>query len=495
MNNLIYKRTYLLTLLVAGLTLSACQKDQHDPASGEIAKPVASAPGSQAGGGTPVLEGTGDVGGGNGLDNKVLESYRVNIFETEAYKKILKPKMDLRISSDKAEDKQEEGKEDAFKTWYIAPLKLKRIDNKILGLSFTEDRTQQLAVQTKNEVWINKDTWEKMTLEQQADLLAHEIMMILYMSKFEDEESLCKKSSSPEICAAWFGSASSEHNTEKPRPLNEEDYQNIRSATVWMMSLKDPYTDDEFNKKLYSLGFDSRFFRPKKDEATQEQIKRMTNQRLTFNEILGLIIRNFQKGQFQDQCISSLDGYGSRFPCKFKLKAGDFSSRFTSSPWVKLDSFYQWDLNGPLDIQGFLGFGKNEPSSISYSYNFGDSMVDFVPLLGVSLNENRLNKSPDEKDLDVFAVIRKSISMGQLVIEPVAVVLVEKVYHGKTEISHGDNLKFDCYNSSVTLNSNGQRNYIYMLAKNFQDQPWLGSFLEYGLQDYDCRAAYSGLNK
>ena len=81
MKKLVSASIYSAFAVFLGLTLSGCQKDSHssDSPAADVAK------------NNPTTEGTGDVGGGNGIDGRVLESYRIDVTELEAYKKVLLP--------------------------------------------------------------------------------------------------------------------------------------------------------------------------------------------------------------------------------------------------------------------------------------------------------------------------------------------------------------------------------------------------------------------
>lgn len=204
-------------------------------------------------------EGTTDSGGGNGVMEKVYESYAKNPYLLPAYNLHLKNLFD---NLEKALPGAGFKAWLLAKTWFIAPVELKKIDKQVLGLSFIDTETGQYALQKLNSVWIKKAIYDGMDSNAQADLILHEYVMIMYLMKFKPYSVICKMINSKNcqnlesIDKLWA--------PEPLRALNEKDYDNIRSVTAW---LKDRRDNDSLNAEdlkavLIAKAFDERFLNP-----------------------------------------------------------------------------------------------------------------------------------------------------------------------------------------------------------------------------------------
>lgn len=207
-------------------------------------------------------QGPGDGSGGNGINGKVFESYIVSLTDLSEFKKYVEPVLKSLDSNDP--DSKETKTTEALnlmKTWYIAPVKLKPIDNTVLGVSFSEDKSEQLAIQTRHSVWIDKKKWDANKDDRaRGMLLLHEITMSLYLFQFEDLRTLCKQVGSE--CGTITDAANS-HRKLKPTPrraLTKDDYENIRAATFWLAQYGKTSTPMQTRKMLGSKNFDPRFF-------------------------------------------------------------------------------------------------------------------------------------------------------------------------------------------------------------------------------------------
>lgn len=214
--------------------------------------------------------GTSFSGGGTGVQGRVFESYRVNPFELEAFRE-LQPIFQSIIGSAAAEADMPDDMDFGFvpfvsrKAWYIAPVELDGVARDSLGLEFLGGETDQLARQSLREVWINQEKFETMSLEDQAVLILHEMVMSEYMLKFKtlpeycqdsfdvniySEESVAdvEQSDSEEgdeeesfhICESETLNQLSQYlpRPENPRELNEQDNLNIRTVVGRLLDLR-----------------------------------------------------------------------------------------------------------------------------------------------------------------------------------------------------------------------------------------------------------------
>ncbi len=240
----------LVSLLAVNLLVGCQAKDGTTPVA------QASATGTSD---PRSVDGTTDSGGGNGVMEKVYESYAINPYGLPAYSQHLQKLFD---SLEKAIPGAGFKAWLVAKTWYIAPLELKKIDKSILGLSFIDSETEQLAIQKPNSIWIKKDVFDRMTTGAQADLILHEYVMIMYLMKFKPYSTICKMINSKD-CQV-LGTIDKLWPAEAARALNEKDYENIRAVTSW---LKDRRENSELKAEdvravLMAKEFDLRFLNP-----------------------------------------------------------------------------------------------------------------------------------------------------------------------------------------------------------------------------------------
>lgn len=205
-------------------------------------------------------EGTTDGGGGNAIDNRMLESYIIKPEELPATKLHIAKK----IATFFGDEKDPAGNMIfQTKTWYLVPSSLKQVSKKALGMEFTDDQTQQVAVQTKDEIWINSNIFNKMTLEDQAKLVLHETMMTFYMVKFLSLQDLCERSErAGRACNSSSMDIKKMEEVFKPeaeRSLIAQDYNAIRSMTNWVWNASDTLKKTDFYRVAQAAGFDKRF--------------------------------------------------------------------------------------------------------------------------------------------------------------------------------------------------------------------------------------------
>lgn len=128
-------------------------------------------------------KGTGrgnEGGGGNTILGRPVEAYAKDITELSAYK----GEIEKTISS-------LELKVPAFgkslrdvtvnKIWYFVPVKLNTLESWITGLPLS---SQQAVIHTKDNVWLDRNLFQSMKLEDQRTLLLHEIIMAVAFESY-----------------------------------------------------------------------------------------------------------------------------------------------------------------------------------------------------------------------------------------------------------------------------------------------------------------------
>lgn len=281
-----------------------------------------------------TFAGTGDfVGGGNGSKFKIYESNVERLVKIPSYNNKVKPlliKFDQLMNKLNQNDSQKAFPYSEFltkmKLWYFSDDNLNSIDKETLGVIFNKEKTQQIALNKKREIWIDNKIFIKMKEEHQADLLVHEFVMNLYFLKYYSFYEIC-------IIGNEMGLYSKEENqipcegfkdvqyfnSKEAMALNEDDYQNIRRVTDWFLNdLKTASTDDLYNKLIYN-NFDKRFI-TKGDTKKEIQLKG--------DEIEKIIKENFVTDSFPDTCKSTFSNTALNCSATLEKTTSNYTSAF-----------------------------------------------------------------------------------------------------------------------------------------------------------------------
>lgn len=134
----------------------------------------------------PGMGGT-DSAGGNGFDGKPLESYAANIIIKSEFTKLKTLITNVaKVSPSYAARLLYIAKE---KRWYFLATELKNIPSSLIGSAL--ESTEQIALQTRGEVWINTLIYGKMEQSDQTILLLHELVMGTRIMEFQDRLDDC----------------------------------------------------------------------------------------------------------------------------------------------------------------------------------------------------------------------------------------------------------------------------------------------------------------
>lgn len=345
-----------LTILSVDLLVACQPKDAKSPVVGaQNASP----------------QGTSDSGGGTGIDGKVFESYIVDPTKLEAFEKIVAPTL-LNLLNEKGERDGSFLKIFKWRTWYIAPVELDKIDKGSLGVSFMKNETQQIARQSMKNVWIDKRIYDKMSLQDQGDLLLHEFVMSVYFIRFMSIGDLCAMaimakegsdcSTIPENLPKFF-------KPEPTRALNEADNDSIRFVTGWLkQNARTQITQEDFYTVLFHKNFDKRFFDPKRNGAESgpaEQIK------LNVSQIVNLLKAGDLTRTMPDQCVL-LDGE-KPFDCRLKWTASEIKLGGSALPSITLTAeaagaeAFSFDMFLPTEMD--LGTYNQADGETSFNFS------------------------------------------------------------------------------------------------------------------------------
>jgi hypothetical protein len=175
----IMKHLYTILTGIIVISLIACSK--NGPGKAAV-----------SGAGGSATQGTIDGGGGNVLNDKMLESYIVDPKELSGFEllsPLLKNLESVLNDSDVELNFYVFFKNVLGKSWYLVPTEIIALANDKIGVPFNKG-TVQAAFQTFDAVWIDENAFDKLSLEERAKLILHEIVMGLKILKFESDDKL-----------------------------------------------------------------------------------------------------------------------------------------------------------------------------------------------------------------------------------------------------------------------------------------------------------------
>jgi hypothetical protein len=306
--------TRIVFAFLSALFWLGCQKAVQPVSAGKAPKSPSPA-GPTLPQNTNQTLGPGDGGGGNGYDNKLYESDIIDPTQLPAHSEKLAPVVDrlnTLFASEKASEPLFWSIMFRYKTWYLVAKEFKSLPKETLGVHFLSGESQQIAFQTDREVWISSLSFNKMTKVAQAELLMHELVMSIYLLKYEKFSDLCK------IQNRIMGQNKKcdvDLDTYLPpqdkAPLNKEDYANIRAATHYLLHLPSSTTKLEVASTLLASGFDSRIFGSLLSDPRSEKGNEL---HLTRDELMTIFQEAKLMNQLSSQC--SLGALNLTRPCQ-----------------------------------------------------------------------------------------------------------------------------------------------------------------------------------
>jgi hypothetical protein len=323
--------------------------------------------------------GTSDTGGGTGIDNKVYESYIVDITKHPAFLNYVKPLLvNIKDADGKSNSNPEtENKFLAYKTWYIAPVDLEKVGKETLGVSFQANETQQIARQTKREIWIDSRIFEKMSLKDQGDLILHEMIMSMYFVKFMTYTELCQigtmttKVDGKETttdCTKVPDIFKNSFKPEESRPLNAEDNENIRYVTGWILQNGTSEINQiELIKLLRTKKFDKRLFNPEnyKKNGESSEIKLETTGRAIFDAMKATELSGFLPNICKDL------GSEAKQNCRIEVSEGKIDYPPVQLPSIRAKVFIEdklvYDFEVIMSDKHSIYGVKDEDGTIAYA--------------------------------------------------------------------------------------------------------------------------------
>jgi len=183
----------MLINILTFLGLAACQSNKETV----VEKHYVTGNGGDTGFPVPKSElnegGIDGGGGGNGLSGKPLESFRVDLTQKTAYKRLRENVLNKltvsfpQLAADLLHITEE-------RSWYLIPTELRNLPAAKIGVSF---KTDQIALQKLKEVWVNDLLFAKMAESEQETLILHELLMGVRLLQFTNLLDRCLLNISP----------------------------------------------------------------------------------------------------------------------------------------------------------------------------------------------------------------------------------------------------------------------------------------------------------
>jgi len=223
-----------------------------------------------------AANGGGSDGGGNSYKGKPIESYAQDPKTLPAYQSLILPLLadiQSKAASNNSMDVLAHLILSVFeqKTWYFVPGPLSQIPPELLNSAVPTD---QAALQGFDRVWIDRDIWNKMAVEDQEKLILHETFMGFKILSFGSELRQCNAADG--INSSYCddqGSIDSGIN------LKAQDYADVQNMTIQVASQYPQMTADDWVNaiNLRNFNFEWDWFRVSsqiKPEQLGEMLKR-----------------------------------------------------------------------------------------------------------------------------------------------------------------------------------------------------------------------------
>ena len=235
-------KTYVALLLLAlSVSLVSCKSGNGGDGGPQ---PTAQPPGQPKAPPARGMDGTMSIGGGNGVDGKVMESYVKKIEEFREYKRHVIPVL----------RRMKQVKPDPLvaylewvarnKSWYFVPWDLEKLPKEKVQLHFGSG---QYGIHTEQEIYVHKPTYEAMNPADRAFFLLHEMVMGAKHLMKKDPLTQCRlltrltqqrACNDPKMMEILKASGVSTEGAKAGSSLSGLDHENVRAMNIWLMDAK-----------------------------------------------------------------------------------------------------------------------------------------------------------------------------------------------------------------------------------------------------------------
>lgn len=266
----------------------------------------------------PVFAARGgqDSGGGNLVDGKTLESYLVEPgtlpgyarlhVQLETLEKVRESKIHLRGALEK--------------NWYLIPGPFSKLPPERIGAAVVGE---QAALQDLSAVWIDKNLFEKMSEDEQASLLLHEIILGFRLLDLDSKYVQCRAIFAEN--ASHFCEDEDRHPFGRPSDLTAGDYDSVRRIVRTL--LKSPEQTPDAIERLFGdagFGFPEVIFEvPKRAPRPEDLFQAFSTARLS---------ESWPDHAYPGLTEFQLTRYDSRFPTGGASATGHCNVEVTMNP-------------------------------------------------------------------------------------------------------------------------------------------------------------------
>ena len=255
------KKRYVIINILLLLGLAACQGSKETV----VEKHYVGQDGLPA----PADGGSVPGGGGNGINGKPLESFRVDLTQQDSYLRVQKDVINKlivrfpKLAADLMHISEE-------RAWYFVPVELRNLPASRIGVSF---KTDQFALQKLKEVWVDDLLFTKMAPHEQETLILHELIMGVRLLEFTNLLDQCLVGISPlrlvpenedqykkarRECFEKYRNAADVGDSiglGKDIKLEDYDYETIRDITSTLMTKVDSFDPQELEDYMAARHF------------------------------------------------------------------------------------------------------------------------------------------------------------------------------------------------------------------------------------------------
>lgn len=230
--------------------------------------------------------GTGDSGGGNLYKGRPIESYRVDITQHPAYKNKIAPIVQALTDTNRGANGKQMSHPDLGRmflsilqkrTWYLIPGTLDTLPRERTGIAIPTD---QGALQSPQEIWINSLLFNSMAENEQATLILHEILMGIRILKFASSQVQCLSlAPTPDYCDNL---GTEPHGTLSQ--LTSKDYADVRAAGIQILGSYPDFSFDDWEDVMAAKNFSMSFrdFKLKTDQGEMTRESFITSVKKSF---------------------------------------------------------------------------------------------------------------------------------------------------------------------------------------------------------------------
>lgn len=228
------KQTFFLAMAAAMIFTSACEHGDESKKPNLPEVPSA---------------GTGDSGGGNSLQGRPLEAYLKDPRSLPAYQEKLEPVLRNLATFETMSPYLTSIL--VRKNWHFIPGPLALLPSERTGATIP---TEQVALQDFDSVWIDIDLFSKMSAEDQARLLLHEVLLGIKLLKLESSSRICLFGLDLNIDGEGCRHLTTVRRG-RPADLTAVDHGDVRRAVISLMGLPSGAS----REKIASVFYDGNF--------------------------------------------------------------------------------------------------------------------------------------------------------------------------------------------------------------------------------------------